>query len=70
MQYLHLSVSTADIANELDGEALADVFAELGRDGPLDEHMLREFAENLDTDGRCILLQLANAVTRHDEEAS
>lgn len=71
MNYLSFSISTADIANQFDGnegEAFAELFNEIVRDGPMPARFLVDFAENLDTDGRCFLLQLLEGVKGHDAE--
>ncbi|MEN5083708.1 hypothetical protein ABE438_14590 [Bosea sp. TWI1241] len=70
MKYLSLSVSTDDISSGLygDGDVLADLFNEVALHGELSDRVCREFAENLDHDGRKLLKQLLDAVDRHDAE--
>lgn len=70
MTYLSLSIPVSDIANQLDGEgeAFAELFNEMVREGPASPRFLVDFAENLDSEGRGFLLQLLEGVKGHDAE--
>lgn len=70
MNYLSFSVSTADIASSIDtdGDAFAELFNEIVREGPVSPRFLVDFAANLDSDGRGFLLQLLEGVKGHDAE--
>ena len=70
MTYLSFSISVSDIANrfEGEGEAFAELFNEVVREGPASPRFLVDFAETLDEDGRGFLLQLLEGVKGHDAE--
>ena len=71
MTYLSLSISISDIANQFDGhegEAFAELFNEIVRDGPMPAGFLVDFAEHLDSEGRGFLLQLLDGVKGYDAE--